>query len=95
MTPSIFSRKRDLVYLIFFIVHLPVMLGEFFATSRSIINVLASHHLSINQNTFPCIFRHLDLFLAQLKTHESHPGEGASQSPFHLVPRPSHYRIAS
>jgi hypothetical protein len=29
MATSIFSRKRDLVYLIFFIVHVPVMLGEF------------------------------------------------------------------
>jgi hypothetical protein len=61
MTTSIISRKRDLVYLIFFIVHLPVMLGEFFATtSHFIVNVLASHHLSINQNTFPCTFRRLD-----------------------------------
>jgi hypothetical protein len=29
MAISIFQRKRDLVYLVFFIVHLPVMLGEY------------------------------------------------------------------
>lgn len=27
MAVSIFQRKRDLIYLVFFIVHLPVMLG--------------------------------------------------------------------
>ena len=29
MATSLFERKRDLVYLVFFIVHLPVMLGTF------------------------------------------------------------------
>jgi hypothetical protein len=29
MAPSIFQRKRDLVYFVFFLTHLPVMLGEF------------------------------------------------------------------
>jgi hypothetical protein len=28
MAVSIFERKRDLVYLVFFVVHLPVMLGK-------------------------------------------------------------------
>jgi hypothetical protein len=28
MAISIFERKRDFVYLVFFIVHLPVMLGK-------------------------------------------------------------------
>lgn len=28
MAVSIFQRKRDLIYLVFFIVHLPVMLGK-------------------------------------------------------------------
>lgn len=31
MAKSIFQRKRDLVYLVFFIIHVPVMLGEFFS----------------------------------------------------------------
>jgi hypothetical protein len=30
MATSIFQRKRDLVYLIFFIIHVPVMLGKLF-----------------------------------------------------------------
>jgi hypothetical protein len=29
MAISIFQRKRDLIYLIFFLVHLPVMLGTY------------------------------------------------------------------
>lgn len=28
MAVSIFQRKRDFVYLVFFIVHIPVMLGK-------------------------------------------------------------------
>jgi hypothetical protein len=35
MVTSIFERKRDLVYLIFFIVHIPVMLGEFAPALRA------------------------------------------------------------
>jgi hypothetical protein len=33
MATSIFQRKRDLMYLIFFIIHVPVMLGKFFTSS--------------------------------------------------------------
>jgi len=29
MAVSIFQRKRDLIYLVFFVVHLPVMLGKY------------------------------------------------------------------
>jgi hypothetical protein len=59
MAISIFQRKRDLVYLVFFIVHLPVMLGEYkTSTFRE-----ASHSpptscaiMSVHSATWPYFF---------------------------------------
>jgi hypothetical protein len=46
MATSIFQRKRDLVYLIFFIIHIPVMLGKLLW--RLIISSLEKLHFSTN-----------------------------------------------
>lgn len=46
MAKSIFQRKRDLVYLVFFIIHVPIMLGEFLVQELNGHEryVLSSHH---------------------------------------------------
>jgi hypothetical protein len=46
MAVSIFQRKRDLVYLVFFLIHLPVMLGKPspFCVFLEAHGILVQHH---------------------------------------------------